>query len=383
MAWKKTLGVALMALGVRAAAAPSGLHGAAEGATAWRVVDRPSPQRFDALHHPQILIRPDGSLLACVEHSGHYGTKIGSYVYRSTDRGESWTQLATLYSPASATLFEVQGTPCLLGSESSHRSAPAVLRRSVDGGLTWKDAEMLGGPKIRGAGAGAPVVQGARLWQVFARVYQSDQGFTQSLAVASAPIDDGLESSGWGWTSELPLTGYPGHVWDLSALVPGPGSTPTLIGRNSGHSPRFVADLVPDKNEWVIRDGPAPAPPAGQVWSSRLDKDPKTGDHLVLTSDPAHAVDNPALMLQGSKDLMSWMPRTTLVRRSPGSATWFGHADWAIDGEDLLVFVCAGLPAESGSAKKSRAERTLLFVRVPEFRERTAAAPPIEIPGPK
>lgn len=356
---------------------------ASQGVASWQVVGRPLPERFGALHHPQILVRPDGSLLAYVEHTGHYGSKIGSYVYQSTDRGECWTQVATLYSPASATLFEFQGSPCLLGVEGSRGSAPAVLRRSADGGVTWRDAEMLGGPKFRGAGAGAPVVQGARLWQVFARVYQSDQGFTQSLAVASAPIDTGLQSTSWEWTRELLLTGYSGFVWDLSVLVPGQGSTPTLIGRNYGHSPRFVADLATDKNQWVIRDGPAPAPPAGQVRSSRLDKDPKTGDYLVLTSDPSQAEDNSALVLQGSKDLMSWTPRTTLVRKSPGSATRFGHADWAIDGEDLVVLVRADLPAGAGSKSANRTRSTLLFLRVPKFRERTEASAPVEIPGTK
>jgi hypothetical protein len=62
-------------------------------------------------------------------------TRAVTHVFRSKDRGLTWQPLSTIRGAFWSTLFVHRGALYLLGTDQHHGNA--VLRRSIDGGLTW------------------------------------------------------------------------------------------------------------------------------------------------------------------------------------------------------------------------------------------------------
>ena len=81
-------------------------------------MDQPKPELYDQLSDPQILVMSDGTLVATVQHTGHYGFRIGSYLYRSIDRGSRWTKVLTLEAADRVRLFEVGGSLYLVSRDA-------------------------------------------------------------------------------------------------------------------------------------------------------------------------------------------------------------------------------------------------------------------------
>ena len=355
----------------------------------WAVVDQPTPNYYDNLHNPQLVVRSDGSLIAAVTHGGHYGSIIGTYIYRSTDRGASWSKVATLYTPNDAGLIEVGGKLFLLGTYSSAGKPPgrAEICCSSDGGATWEKMTLLGSSDRLQTSESAVLRDQGRIWQLFGRREIAGGEVTSHLTVASAPVDsDLMKSDRWNWSEELT---QPGHGWYCSLLAPGTEGAPILLGRTYGESVKFVADLKSDGCELSLR-GSTRCPELPDRWVRSLARDPTSGRTFLLKS-----VDRPQpewgiseIRLVSSTDLGHWDDRSTLLRDGRKDGVSFGWCAQAYDGEDLLLLLCARVPgtpeagiirippAPKGSAEHQRGWN-VLFLRVPKFRERTPETPPL------
>ncbi len=89
---------------------------------------------------PGLAILPDGSYVASHDHFGPATTEhsIGeTWIYRSIDRGLSWTPIAKINGAFWSNLFVHNGQLYLLGT--SRHYGYAVIRRSSDGGFTWTE----------------------------------------------------------------------------------------------------------------------------------------------------------------------------------------------------------------------------------------------------
>ncbi|HEV8111373.1 MAG TPA: sialidase family protein [Planctomycetota bacterium] len=344
----------------------------------WVVVDRPEPSPWDNLHNAQLIVRSDGSLIAIVEHSGHYGSPLGTYVYKSTDRGSRWSKPATVYTPNDAGLFEAGGTLYLLGTYSSAGKSPgrAEICRSLDGGATWGDMTLLGSEARLQTSQSEVLRDHGRIWQIFAKPDYSGGETISHLSVASAPADsDLMKSENWTWSEELSQTGF---GWQCSLLAPGREGGTILLGRTYGPEVKLVADLTSDGRGLRVRSsGDLPELPSRSVRS--LSHDPSSGQTFAL-----NCVDRPApdwgfseIRLASSSDLAHWTDRSVLLRGGREDGIAFGWCAHAYDGEDLLVLLCARVPRVPDSGEKATREWNVLFLRVPRFRDRKPETPPL------
>ena len=87
---------------------------------------------------PGLAILPDGSYVAAHDHFGPGSSEHGiaeTWIYRSTDRGTSWSPSCQIDGAVWSNLFVHRGALFLFGT--SRHYGYAVIRRSDDGGLTW------------------------------------------------------------------------------------------------------------------------------------------------------------------------------------------------------------------------------------------------------
>jgi hypothetical protein len=354
-------------------------HGAsAEPPVPWTVVDRPKPERYDNLHNPQLIVRSDGSLIATVDHGGHYGSVIGSYVYKSTDGGSTWGKLATLYTPHDAGLFEVGGKLYLLGTYASVGTGPgrAEICCSKDGGANWEGMTLLGSEDRLRASSSQVLRDHGRIWQLFERMEVSESKPSSRLWVVSAPADsDLMKSESWAWSGEL---SQPGFGWQCSLLAPGGDAGSILLGRTYGPAVKFVADLTRDGCGLRVRtSGDLPELPHHSIRS--LDRDPSSGQTFVLdyVHRPEPEWGEAEIRLASSSDLTHWTDRSVLLRDERKGGLAINWCAQAYDGKDLLVLLCARAPRAPDSSGKVTDEWNVLFLRVPRFRERTPETPPL------
>jgi hypothetical protein len=349
------------------------------------VIDRPKPALYDALVNAQLQVMVDGTYVAALEQIGHYGSHIGTFVYRSTDKGASWASTARLDAPSAISLLENAGALYLLGVEGmgSYRGWP-LIRRSTDQGETWSKPEgesngRLRGEAILGACRGPVVVQGGRIWHPYLRTFVApDSTLRRHALVASAALGtDLLKADSWRWTTELPLDGLKGLAWEASYLVADADAPPSFVFQSSEKT-RAVASLSGDGFE-LKRRVPEPDWIGCDPLGLRFERDPKSGMVLSLAGfpDSTTTAETPVrrsseVALLASADLSAWDLRTTILRG--GADARFSCADWAIDGEDLLAIV-------AGSKGAGDESRVVLFLRVPKFRERKFGDAPALAPA--
>lgn len=120
-----------------------------------------SPQVHAA--SPSIAVLPGGESGASIS-----GT---TRVFRSTDKGATWTVTGTLSGMKRGSLFVSGSSLQLMGyltdNGNSSYPADAVIRRSTDGGRTWTSATSASTGLLGTGGGGtphAPVEYGGRLW---------------------------------------------------------------------------------------------------------------------------------------------------------------------------------------------------------------------------
>jgi hypothetical protein len=344
----------------------------------WTVVGQPAPQRYDALYNPRLIVRADGSLIATVTHVGHYGSVIGTYVYRSTDGGSSWSKVATLFTPNDAGLFEVGGKLYLLGTYSSAGRSPgrAEICCSVDGGGTWEKMTLISREDRLNTSESEILRDHGRIWQLYSRTEISGGTSISHLSVASAPADsDLMKSESWTWSEELT---QPGFGWHCSLLAPAGDRGPILLGRTYGEAVKFMADLTSDGSGVRVRStGDCPELP--DRWTRSLEREPLSAQTFVLKM-----VDRPQpewgaseIRLVSSPDLAHWADRSVLLRDDRKDGVAFSWCTQAYDRDDLLAILCARVPGTPGPVSEDRGGWNVLFLRVPRFRERKPETPPL------
>lgn len=157
------------------------------GTNATIIATLPEGGGSTTLANPKLLVMPNGDYLASIRHAA--GTRATS-VWRSVDKGATWTLVASGLQVNRDSLFEHRGKIYLLGQNLKGSGATRIYQSS-DNGASWTSATFSGD-----GGQDAPshvaIVDG-RIWK--AASTSGGAGFF------SAPVDaDLMQESSWTLT---------------------------------------------------------------------------------------------------------------------------------------------------------------------------------------
>ncbi|MCC6681950.1 MAG: exo-alpha-sialidase [Phycisphaeraceae bacterium] len=344
---------------------------------------------------PSIAILPNGDYVASHDlfgrDSGSETDDNISRVYRSTDRGQTWSLAATLRGQHWSNLFVLDGALYILGPSKHH--GDMVIRRSTDGGITWTEPTDSKSGRLRSTGdafgfhtSSVPVViHAGRIW----RAYEKHGGGEKwphgyQAVVMSAAIDsDLLNADSWTHTNTLshnsdwlPDSGFGGWLEGNVVVDPDGNIVNVLRVQVSEGQPEWVAiarvhgtesltfdpvnDLIPfngGSKKFNIRFHEG----SGKYWSL-----------VNLINEQNH---NPEMMparirnivaLVSSSDLRQWaVDRIVIQDLSDVKKIGFQYLDWLPDGADIIAVSRTAYPDGSGEADNYHNANFLTFHRIP------------------
>lgn len=353
----------------------------------WVVIEHdPRPGLYHFMWGQQLVRLEDGTYVASFVRPPGGGEKTA--VFRSRDRGRTWSSVAELELTICNTLFEKGKDLYLLGVNSwgPDDKKGVLIRRSTDQGETWK-TEYLRSDLIYSTSISI-LEHGGRFWRPFRSNLTGED--PDSVMVASAPVDSDLwRADSWRWSEKLV---FPTHGSGYrSCMLSDGGATPVLLFR-SRESIDAVVDPSPDGSTLTPRTEPTKWRNCGHTLSSELPRDPRTGSYFVLRSlrSDEEGSQYAAIELVSSKDLIDWESRFTVLMAAGSNPPIFDEGDWLIEDEDLLVLQTVGTHT-TNRYPESRQSPSLLgmaqgtgwiFYRVPKFRDRKPEDPPLWGPPP-
>ena len=332
---------------------------------------------------PSIVVLEDGTCLASHDFFGPGTDFDRGAIYRSEDRGKSWTHLTDMIGQWWSTLFLHRGDLYTIGTTREY--GYAVIRRSSDGGKTWTE------PTDRSTGilsnsdryhcAPVPVVEhDGRLWRGYELAYGKRPHWP--VTVCSAPVDADLLSAGsWTWAGPYH------HFWSAGQWIEGnivitpDGSLVDILRANVGSG--AIDQAVPREHAALLhisKDGLSLShdrnrdlldfPGGGVKFTVRFDE--VSGRYWSLgskqTNPPAK---RNTLVMTSSPDLYDWTIESTLLHHDDPEKHAFQYVDWLIEGDDLLVLSRTAYEDGLGGAHRQHDANYLTFHRVSDFRDRT------------
>lgn len=386
------------------------------------VINQPSGNQIGAhIGSPSILILPDGTYLAA--HDWFDISPVYTEVFRSTDRGASWSHLASIPYVHFASLFWHDGFVYLMGTSVNKSPGYITIHRSADGAF-WTSATDENTGKlliatVSGQFSCAPtpvIVAGGRVWRAFSeRMDPNSQGYTDfRIFFMSAPVNsDLLLASSWtrsngvgfnsswinakfpGWlepnaveypagsgnvlgicrldtwlstSDSFAITGYASGNprYGLAAAVA--ANSPTRAGFNYSHPDSWL-NFPGGQSKFTIRYDSQ----SGKYWSV-INKITHPHAGTVWLESPMHQRN--VLKLVSSADMQTWTEHATLIRWKEGESlantgrTGFHYADWQFDGEDIVYVVRNGW-----NANTYHDANRFTFHRIKDFRNTTVVAP--------
>jgi hypothetical protein len=276
-----------------------------------------APQRFfgqpispEYISTPSITEMPDGSYIASHDIFGWGSGEDTTKIFRSTDKGRSWTNEATIDDAFWSTVFEHRGDLYLWGYRESRNNGDILIRRSKDNGESWTTPTNNSTGLLRNTNAGGtanvPAIHDGRIWIA--------QGGQRAM---SAPVDSNLlQASSWTLTNWADTSGGPLGS-DLTVtegqVVASPDQGVTVLPK-VGNKPYTVLNRVRSLSN--IRD------PRNGDWVAFPGGGKKFGVQYDATSDRYYALTNPVIhahrgetsnaltrttgALLSSKNLMNW-----------------------------------------------------------------------------
>ncbi len=340
---------------------------------------------------PGLAVLSTGEYVASHDYFGPGSTNNVTRVYASSDRGETWSERATIRGQWWSTLFEHRQALYLFGTtkENGH----CVIRRSTDGGRTWTepgDGEigLLHADAMYHCAPVPVVLHAGRVWRAMEEFIGPKWGAFRAF-VMSAPEDaDLLKASSWTSTNRIAperswLDGRVGGVLEGNVVLAPDG---TLVNMLRVHQPSFdeVAAMM-----HVSADGTqlsfdperdfVPMPGASKKFTIRYDA--QTSRYWTLANyvppeyrQPARRPDltRNTLALLCSADLTNWDVAQVILQDPDTVTVGFQYPDWRFDGEDIVALARTAFPEPDGTtAHNAHDANWLTFHRIEGFRSFT------------
>ncbi|MCA9733063.1 MAG: exo-alpha-sialidase [Deferribacteres bacterium] len=325
---------------------------------------------------PSIAVLPNGDYVASHDFFGpeanHKVSPI-SLVFASSDRGETWKQIAKIEPLFWGKLFVHNSALYMLGTR--HEYGDVLIRRSDDGGHTWTtpDSPETGVLKV-GPYHCAPcrvVVDNDRIWRSFELAEGSRPEW--SAIVISAPVDaDLLNASSWTFTEPYQ------HLWSESQWIEGnvvltpEGKLVNILRTNRQGDDRAAITWVAEDGKTLSHDRDKDLidmPGGGVKFTIRFDE--QTGRYWAVVSkqtNPEAYRNN--LVLISSDNLRDWQVESPLLFHEDSEKHAWQYVDWLFDGNDIIFVSRTAFDDGLGGAYKAHDANYLTFHRIANFRTR-------------
>jgi len=348
------------------------------------------------LGSPSITVLPDGNYLASCETFGNVGVAGNvTFVYRSADRGRSWTRVSALEAQGWSSLSLLRDTLYMIGVHGPLKNA--VIRRSADGGKTWTDP---GTPKrgllVPGDSAIAChcgpmplLVHGGRVWRAMERYDTRLPWGNFSSFVISAPLDaDLLDAANWTVSNGLlhPRKDVPGTTWLEGNVLSLPDRRIVNVLRCHSDTDNVACVLSVSEDGTTVALDPEipsiPLPGACKKFTIRYDTRSRRYWSLVNYPLPRYRGINHVertrntVSLVSSCDLRAWEIHETLLESPDVKRTGFQYVDWCIEGDDIIAVSRTAFDDGLGGAHDCHDANFITFHRVKGFRARGGEAWP-------
>jgi hypothetical protein len=288
-------------------------------------------------------------------------------------------------------LFVHDGALYLIGTDKEYGNA--IIRRSLDGGVTWTTPTNRATGLLRDDGqyhcAPVPVIEHAgRIWRAFER-RDPPTGWAVNFCAGmfSAPADaDLLNATNWITSNFLPgdkqwLDGNFRGWLEGNAVIAPDGRIVDLLRVDTPGLPEKAAIVNVSADGKIAAFDPAAGfidlPGGAKKFTIR--PDPQGGGYWTLASIIPNAAEissgklspgniRNTLALLHSDDLKTWEIRRTLLYHPDVAKHGFQYVDWQFDGDDIIAVCRTAYDDDQGGAHNYHDANFLTFHRIANFR---------------
>lgn len=327
------------------------------------------------LSSPSLAALPDGTYVATHDLFGSgSGADVSATtrVFRSVDRGATWSFATELSDIGRASLFVCQGHLFLLGYRKE--GGDILIRRSNDGGSTWTRPQDENDGVLRwGAFSGAPsmaVEHAGKIWV--------GQGTT---GILSAPLNaDLLKAATWTLSNKIGSSRewFDGRfqLWGEAQVAASP--TDGVVAFPRIQQVPYTALVRADAETGMVSFDPGHdfvSFPGGEK-KFGVGYDPILGRYYALTNPvlPADAHrDVPLQMrnaaaLMSSRDLRHWDVEYLFLYGKQLETTGWQYFNFIVDGPDCAVISRTAFPVDGRNPPRGHDSNLLTFHRLHNFR---------------
>lgn len=349
---------------------------------------------------PSLAVLPGGDYVASHDFFGPKSNEhqsARSAVFRSSDRGASWRQVAMIQGAFWSKLFVHRDALYFLGTDRHHGNA--IIRRSTDGGATWTSPVDRRSGLLRDNGEYhcapmAVIEHNGRLWRAMEWRHPPEKwGVNYRAGMMSIPVDgDLLDADQWTFADFLPSyrswNGGDMGAWLEGNAVVTPAGAVVNVLRVQTNSPDEKAAIVrvsadnralafDPENDFV------PFPGGSKKFTIHFDPQTKLYWALASIVPERHRAEKPGsirntLALVSSPDLRNWKTNTVLLYHADVKNHGFQYVDWMFDGDDIIATCRTAYDDGVGGAHNNHDANFLTFHRWSKARARTMADSPPE-----
>lgn len=343
---------------------------------------------------PSICILDDGSYLASFDLKPQAENNIFStWIMKSTDKGKTWNKIATLRGQFYSQLFTLDGVLYTMGT--TKYAGPVVIRKSIDGGLTWTNPTNATNGVILSENyyATAPtpvVVHAGRVWRAMEDNKGGGDGtwgHSFRAFMISAPINsDLLDSSSWtvswkksrvgtwlggnfnGWLEGNAVVGPNGQVINMLRVnydANGEEMAALIKVNNNGKDANFnpATDFIQFPGgckKFVVRYDES----TNKYWAlSNYSPDSQKG-HGDVTIERTRNT----LALSSSTDLRNWKVEGIVLHHPDRQYHAFQYPDFQFEGNDIVLLSRTAYDDGVGGADSQHNANHITFHRIKNYK---------------
>lgn len=393
--FQSTVALALICLCVQAHARTNAALAAARPVVPGVVIDYSPASSGIYIGSPSLAVLTNGHYVASHDEFGPKSTEHSravSHIFQSRDRGATWRKVSTIDGAFWSALFVHRGALYLFGPDKHHGNL--LIRRSLDGGVTWTSPTNSATGLLRGDGqyhcAPMPVIEHAgRFWRAMERRDPPIAwGINYRAGMFSVPVDaDLLNATNWTCSNFLPSD----RAWnggDMGAWLEGNAVvTPTgelvnvlRVQTKSPDEKAAIVHISPDGTtaSFDPATGFVNFPGGAKKFTIRFDPETKCYWTLASIVRERHRAPDPGrirntLALTTSTNLLNWEVRCILLYHPDTAKHGFQYVDWLFDGEDIIAACRTAFDDGQGGARNQHDANYLTFHRFANFRRLTMA----------